>query len=298
MLVQWVYSWRMRIGLSIIVALFALLCLSNSAFAQAMPGDMSVTAGGINPGPDIKTGGLPLVEQTQDPANGLTDETRRKLAVWTAGLSFLVGIGFFFMKQFDWQRLAGHQTCLHCLTIHNGLGSFAFVSDLSSISALFYLALLLIGAALNEGPISAEQIGISILLFLAFGIGITGMGAAARMAFTVRRQKAQSNANWMAAFLSGCRIIGLGLGGAILARGITPEASANQLEYLVGSQLGEHLIASVGIGPIRDTAIVLVGSILTSGSVRWVLPFVFGSRPLVFLSDHHRSHSAFLTART
>ena len=98
--------------------------------------------------------------------------------------------------------------------------------------------------------------------------------------------------------MSGSRLVGTCCGIALLFRGISPEASASQFDTIVGAQLGEHIIAAVGIGPIRDTAIVLLGSIIASILLRWVLPFAFGSRPLILLTDHRGSHSGSRLALT
>ena len=272
----------------LLVACAILVIGGGAAFAQAVPGDMSVVPGGNAPNPDIQIGGAPSVEETQDPEQGLTIQDRSKLAVWIIAVTFLMAIFSFFTRRFDWQRLPETETCKRCLSIHFNFGGFATLFDWCSLASLCYVSALPFFAAFHEDTISAPKVGMGILVTIAAVIALVGSGWMIRTTLRILPNGAPASTDLTASLMTGTRAVGFAVSAILLAGGTTIQACSSQINALFGTEIGQTLFEVVGVTPFRDTAVVLLTTILFSVSFRWIAPIALGSRPLVFLKSQTR----------
>jgi len=269
----------------LLVACAILLCQGGVASAQTVPGDMSVVPGGNAPSTDLQTGVGPLVEESQDPDEGLTNQHRSKILVCISAATFLIAVFSFLTRKFDWQKLAEDQTCRRCLTIHSNCGSTATLCDWLTLIAFTNLAMLPFAAALHEEAITGTRIGLAVLMGLAGVILLLGSGWMIRSTLKILPNHSNQGQDILAAVLTGTRLFGAFLSVTLLSGGFATANVSSQINGLLGTEIGQRLQEEVGILPFRDTAVILLVTTLLSAILRWPIPWLLGSRPLVLLSN-------------
>ncbi len=250
----------MRAGRFIGLALLALGGMNQLCAAQGLTSSKLPVNSAIN---QLQTEQLP-------------DTFRMKMLVWIGAISFMSSLAAFLTRRFDWQHRRSDQTCSHCRNLHVRTGSIALMADTAATAAFFYLIALPFAAALREEGLGLLALATTILMFLALALLITAAGTVLGM-MNLNPNRSRDS------FLVGLRLVGFTAGAVVLLGGFTTEAVASNLSGLLGSALGERLLSDIGAEPVRETAFVLTGGIAASVLLRWVIPFLLGSRPLALV---------------
>ena len=288
----------MRPGPIVVIASLVLLGCFSKVDAQEAQGDApEIQESQVTRQSGIMVG-QSLVVQVQISDQGLPDKTRGKIVLWTGACAFLAAMAAYFSRQLEWQKLSENKTCAHCLAVHQGVGSLSLLCDYTTVTSLVYLFFLPFAAALVAEPIAPSRVGIVALLFTALIVLLIACGAAMRRIVRVKISNSQTGLELTQKLLIGARTVGFLCAAALLSQGFGIDSFASQFNSLFGASLGERLMNSIGTDVLRDTATTLLLSITLSSLLRWVIPLLFGSRPLILLRPDGRNHRSSRLART
>ena len=273
-------------GLTIWIAAFALAGTLTSALGQDSR----------TPGSDFSEGRQPQREQfiesesnsPVEPAphrdDPLSEVSRSQVILWASTIVCIAAMACFFSRRFDWQRIDPGSTCAHCVRVHSSLGPIALLSDSVAVSASFTLLAFPFAAALNQEPFDVAKIGILILLALA---ALSVMAVLGFLLSAVIPSKGPKRAI-EDRFLVGARWFGFLISLALLSGGFATEDVTERLGSVLGKQLGDRLVTDIGASALRNTAVVIFISVVASCLIRWVIPYVLRSRPILFSAPHVR----------
>jgi len=267
-----VYSIKMRAGLLAGMSLVALGGCLSQAFAQDAVGEQGESAA------------LRIQKES------LPDHLKTNLLIWVVASCFVVALSGYLARKFDWQQLPQARVCSHCKRVHSTAGGLALLFDIGSASAFLYLVTLPYVAALKGQSFALSTSATAVLLGVVLVLGLIGLGSAVRMVRPIPELSVQVGSRLPNSFLLGIRIAGILTGVAILVNGDALDAVSSNVDLIFGSELGQRLTATVGTSTIRDTSVVLVLSALASCTMRWILPFLGGSRPLAFARSFETLH--------
>jgi hypothetical protein len=192
---------------------------------------------------------------------------------------------------FGWRRLRpappiSQAVCLHCVGVHRGIETAAALTDLLAVAALSFLVVLPFMAAWHVDEPQWQQVAAAAGLTAGLLIAGASLGFLAhRFVGTIRPAASPLIApvRWLGA---GSRWSGLAVAIVLLSNGAGKTAMA---ERLVGIDLeiGSRFVQAIGdLGVVRTAALILVGCSLASLLLRWFLPYLLSSRPLL-LGLHH-----------
>jgi len=262
----------MRAGLLAGMSLVALGGCLSQAFAQDAVGEQGESAA------------LRIQKES------LPDHLKTNLLIWVVASCFVVALFGYLARKFDWQQLPQARVCSHCKRVHSTAGGLALLFDIGSASAFLYLVTLPYVAALKGQSFALSTSATAVLLGVVLVLGLIGLGSAVRMVRPIPELSVQVGSRLPNSFLLGIRIAGILTGVAILVNGDALDAVSSNVDLIFGSELGQRLTATVGTSTIRDTSVVLVLSALASCTMRWILPFLGGSRPLAFVRSFETLH--------
>jgi hypothetical protein len=199
-----------------------------------------------------------------------------KLLIWIAGGFLLLGLYRILFAPGDWQglRLRACDRCARAVKLVENLAHFF---DLGAGVALYFLALApFVAAAKGEGFSPDVLVGV-VAIALAFTAIVAGSGSALlQLPFWRGRVHTFGDG-----FLTGVRLVGTFASILLLSRGVTQLSVVGAVHSMAGWELGDRLIAAIGARPIRDGASALFACVTISCGLRWCMPFMLGSRPLV-----------------
>ena len=278
----------MRVGLWVALTLFALGALVARARAQEPPTGSEVSQIAQSQ-PELVD---PRIEQMQTEC--LPDTFRAKLLIWCVSCSFMVAFSAYLSRKLDWQQIPANLSCAHCMRTHRISGSVAVVCDALTSSSFFYLAALPFMAAVRGQAFDVASIGITALLGVALIMALIVLGTLVSLMNTRKTQGSQNSSG----FLIGLRIASFLVSIALLSGGASPDAVSASFDSIFGPTLGQRLINAIGAGPILDTSLVLIVSVTASCLLRWVFPFIAGSRPLALTRSGESLHKPIQLARS
>lgn len=177
--------------------------------------------------------------------------------------------------------------CPHCVRVHRATEAVGWCCDVAGVGTLAFLLALPVAVAWHEaGPTPGQAAG-------AFGVicaGLAGLAALAWLAQTALARRAGGQApapGLMRRIGAGARWGGAAMAGLLFARGWDPQALAGQVLALFGPHAGERMLALLGgVGTLRAAALAVIAAAAAALVVRWVVPFVAGSRPTLIAQPH------------
>jgi hypothetical protein len=272
----------MRAGLLVAVTLLVLGGVCCQVHAQSMPENSSSTIDAQQQTLESPAS----ADRADDPVEKerLPDVFRSKLLVWIAGCSLMIGFAAYLARSLDWQRAAAAEVCPHCRRVHAIGGTLALVCDAAAASAFFYALTLPLLSAVKGRSFEPSAVAISLLLCLSMVIALTAVGALLNLLGPQKRARAMGDK-----FLTGMRAAGFLAASILLAGGISTQSVTDTFS----SEIGQRLLATIGVTPFRDAAVVLLLSSSLSCLLRWGFPFLAGSRPLALARSGeflHRSN--------
>ena len=277
----------MRVGLWVALTLIALGALGAHARAQE-PLSGSEVSQIVQKQPEVTD---LRIEQLQ--SERLPDTFRAKVLIWCVSISFMAAFAAYLSRRQDWQRVAPTVSCAHCQSVHRISGVLALCCDAISSASFFYLAALPLMAAMRGQAFDLASIGVSLLLGTALVMILILAGSVLSLLNTKKTARNGPGSS----FLIGLRISGLLLALTVLSGGPTPDAVSSAFDSIFGSPLSQRLINALGASSILEAAIVLFSSVVLSCLLRWVFPFLAGSRPLFFIRSGEPAHRSIQLAR-
>lgn len=171
--------------------------------------------------------------------------------------------------------------CLHCIALHRRLETTAAATDVVAAAALAFVAILPYLAAANVDVPSWLQAAAATSVVAGTMTAAASLGFLVHLAAAKWRQAPQpmiGPARWLGA---GCRWIGLALAAVLLSNGASTTSIAERLvEFDLGT--GSRLVGAIGdLSVLRTALLVLIACALGSVALRWVIPYLRHSRPLL-----------------
>jgi hypothetical protein len=277
----------MRVGLWIALTLFALGALVARVRAQEPPTGAEVTQI-VQKQPEVTD---LRIEQMQ--TERLPDTFRAKILIWCVSCSFMSAFVAYLSRRLDWQKVPPTVSCGHCQGVHRISGIFALCCDAITSSSFFYLLALPFMAAMRAQAFDIASIGASVLLGTALIMVLILIGSVVSLLNINKASRKTAGSG----FLIGLRLSACLVSLALLSGGPTPDAISATFDSIFGMPLSQRLINDIGAVPILETSVVLSSTVALSFLLRWVFPFIAGSRPLFFTRSGEPAHKPIQLAR-